>query len=179
MVGGRICTLANKKTLHFAKTTNAKKTENPLHGSSSCAAAIRSAAHWMMGLEQSLRNPKALMLGGKPWGNRPGSDCGSVCRGGAEVLSTRWRSPWVNLRRSLRVGSWNVLSLRENDHLSLLSSELKLLDIGIAACGKTRCSAKLWPSLHVWRASTAEAHDQVLRPMFLSDLSHIMRAGSE
>ena len=28
---------------------------------------------------------------------------------------------------------WNVLFLREDDHLSLLSSELKRLDIGIAA----------------------------------------------
>ena len=35
------------------------------------------------------------------------------------------------------MGAWNVLSLREDDHLSL-SSELKRLDIGIAAlfdCG--------------------------------------------
>ena len=30
-------------------------------------------------------------------------------------------------------GAWNVLSRREDDHLSLLSSELKRLDIGIAA----------------------------------------------
>ena len=42
------------------------------------------------------------------------------------------------------MGAWNVLSLREDDHLSLLSSDLKRLDIGIAAlseilrqdCGK-------------------------------------------
>ena len=31
------------------------------------------------------------------------------------------------------MGAWNVLSLREDDHLSLLSSELKHLDISIAA----------------------------------------------
>ena len=31
------------------------------------------------------------------------------------------------------MGAWNVLSIREDDHLSLLSSELKHLDIGIAA----------------------------------------------
>ena len=55
-----------------------------------------------------------------------------VCRGGSEVSSTRWQSPWVNLRRSLRVGAWNVLSLREDDHVSLLSSELQRLNIGIA-----------------------------------------------
>ena len=46
--------------------------------------------------------------------------------------------PQVNLRRSLRVGAWNVLSLREDDHLSLLSSELKRLDIGIAALSEVQ-----------------------------------------
>ena len=30
------------------------------------------------------------------------------------------------------MGAWNVLSRRQDDHLSLLSSELKCLDIGIA-----------------------------------------------
>ena len=42
------------------------------------------------------------------------------------------------------MGAWNVLSRREDDHLSLLASELKRLDIGVAAfsevqrpdCGK-------------------------------------------
>ena len=60
------------------------------------------------------------------------------CQGGAEVSSTRRRSPPVNLKRSLRVGTWNVLSLREDDHLFLLSSELKRLDIGIAALSEVR-----------------------------------------
>ena len=36
------------------------------------------------------------------------------------------------------MGAWNVLSLREDDHLSLLSSELKRLDIGIAALSGVR-----------------------------------------
>ena len=54
------------------------------------------------------------------------------------MSSTKRWSPWVNLRRSLRVGVWNVLSLREDDHLSLLSSELKRLDIGIAALSEVR-----------------------------------------
>ena len=57
------------------------------------------------------------------------SDCGGVCRGCAEVSSTRQQFPWGNLSRSLRVGAWNVLSKRDDDHLSLLSSELKCLDI--------------------------------------------------
>ena len=78
------------------------------------------------------------MIGGTTRSNLPGSDCGSVCQGGAEVSSTRWRSPWVNLRQSLRVGAWNVLSLRKDDHLSLLSSELKLLNIGIEALSEVQ-----------------------------------------
>ena len=48
------------------------------------------------------------------------------------MSSTRRQSAWINLRRSLRVGAWNVLSPREDNHLSLLSSELKRLNIVIA-----------------------------------------------
>ena len=73
------------------------------------------------------------MAGGNAWGKLPWSNCGGVCQDGAEMSSTRRRSPWVNLRWSLQVGAWNLLSLREDDHLSLLSSELQHLDIGIAA----------------------------------------------
>ena len=36
------------------------------------------------------------------------------------------------------MGAWNVLSLREDDHLSLLSSELKSLKIGIAALSEVQ-----------------------------------------
>ena len=36
------------------------------------------------------------------------------------------------------MGALNALSLREDDHLSLLSSELKRLDIGIAALSEVR-----------------------------------------
>ena len=39
---------------------------------------------------------------------------------------------------ALRVGTWNVRSRRDDDHLSLLSSELKRLDIGIAALSEVR-----------------------------------------
>ena len=129
----------HRKNLHSAKQKkNAKKSENPLRWSTSCAAALRRAAHRMMGLGQRLRDPPSLMRGGKSWGNFPGSDCGSGCRGGAEVSSTRRQSPLVNLRRSLWVGAWNVLSQREDDHLSRLSSELKRLDISIAALSEVR-----------------------------------------
>ena len=61
-----------------------------------------------------------------------------VCQGGAEVSSTRRRSPWVNLRWSLQVGAWNVLSLKEDAHLSLLSSELKRLNVGVAALSEVQ-----------------------------------------
>ena len=36
------------------------------------------------------------------------------------------------------MGACNVLSIREDDHLSLLSSELKRLNIGIAALSEVR-----------------------------------------
>ena len=36
------------------------------------------------------------------------------------------------------MGAWNVLSRREDDHLSLFSSELKRLAIGIAALSEVR-----------------------------------------
>ena len=78
------------------------------------------------------------MIGGKPQGSIPESDCGRVCQSGAEVSSTRRRSPWVNLRQSLQVGAWNVPSRREDDHLSLLSSELKRLSIGLTALSEIR-----------------------------------------
>ena len=53
-----------------------------------------------------------------------------VCWGGAEVSSTR--------RQSLQVGVWNLQSLREDDHLSLFSSEFQHLNIGIAALSEVR-----------------------------------------
>ena len=93
----------------------------------------------MTGLGQSLRDPHSLMIGGKPWGKPPGSDhCGGVCKSGAEVSSTRRQSLWVNLKWSLQVSAWNLLSLREDVHLSLLPSELKHLNIGIAALSEVR-----------------------------------------
>ena len=128
----------HRKTLHSAKSTNVRKPEYPLRGSTSCAVVLWRAAHQMMGLGQSLWNLHSLMIGGKTRGNLPGSDCGSGCQTGAEVSSTRRQSPWVNLRRSLWVAAWNVLSLREDDHLSLLSSELKSLSISIAALSEVQ-----------------------------------------
>ena len=109
-VAVRICTPATGKPFIPQNIPKAKiKSENPLCGSTSCAASLCRAAHRMTGLGQSLRDPQSLMIGGKPRGNIPGSDCRRVCRSGAEVSSTRRWSPWVNLRRSLRGDAWNVL----------------------------------------------------------------------
>ena len=89
-VGGRIWTPATIKPFIPKTFQKQKKTcENPFHGSTSCAASLCRAAHQMTGLGQSLRDPQSLMKGRKPRGNLPGSDCGSVCQGGAEVSSTR------------------------------------------------------------------------------------------
>ena len=106
----------------------------------------------MTELGESLRDPHSLMMGGKARGKLPGSDCSGVWRSGAEVSFTSRRSPWGNLRWSLWVGAWNVPSQREDDHLSLLSSELKRLNIGIAAlsevrrpdCGEIMVVQRLW-----------------------------------
>ena len=78
------------------------------------------------------------MIGGKARGKLSGSDCGGVWWSGAEVSSNRWRSPWFKLRWSLWVGAWNVLSIREDYHLSLLSSELKRFNIGISALSEVQ-----------------------------------------
>ena len=99
------------KTLHSTTHTNkANKTENPLHGSTFCAAAICRAVRQTIGLRQSFRDPHYLMIGGKSWGNHAGLGCGGVCQSGAEVSSTRWRPRWVNLRRFLWEGARNVLT---------------------------------------------------------------------
>jgi len=50
---------------------NTKKTENPLRGSTYCAAGFHRATHSMTGLGQSLGNTHSLMMGGKAWGNLP------------------------------------------------------------------------------------------------------------
>ena len=126
----------HRKTLHSMKLINITKNENPLYGSTSCAAALCRAAHRMMGLGQSLLDLHSL-IGGKAWGKLPQSDCGGVWQSVAEVSSTKRWSAWINLRWSLPVDAWNVLFLREDDHL-FLSSELQHLNIGIAALSEVQ-----------------------------------------
>ena len=47
------------------------------------------------------------------------------------------------------MGGWNVRSLREDDQLSLLSSELKHMDISIAALSEVQR-----PNSDAWRVVT-------------------------
>ena len=62
------------------------------------------------------------------------------------------------------MGAWNVLSIREDDHLSLLSSELKRLDIGIAALSEVRRpdSGKIMTGGHTyyWSGHSDGYHSQ-------------------
>ena len=59
-------------------------------------------------------------------------------RGGAEEASAGPRSPRLNLRRSIRVGAWNVLSLQEDARVPALSAELARLGIAVAALSEVR-----------------------------------------
>ena len=76
-------------------------------------------------------------MGAKPGGRHPlpRLGFGGNAAGGAEASSTGRRSAGVNLRRPLRVGTWNVLSLADDDHIPVLSKELSRL--GIAVVGLT------------------------------------------
>ena len=103
---------SHRETLHSTKRTkNAKKTESPLRGSTSCAAALRRAAQRMMGLGKRFWEPPLFDDKRKNTGKPSRVRLQSVCQGGAEGSSLRWWFPWVNLRHSLQVGAWNVLSL--------------------------------------------------------------------
>ena len=85
---------------------------------------------------QSLRDPCSLKSGRKRSPGTNSSPCGRP--DGAEVSQARRTRTGVNLRRVLRVGSWNILSLSQDDRLPLLSGELKKLGIGIAALSEVR-----------------------------------------
>ena len=56
----------------------------------------------------------------------------------AEVASTQSDRARLNLRRAIRVGAWNVLSLREDEPLPLLSRELSRLGMEVAALSEVR-----------------------------------------
>jgi len=62
----------------------------------------------------------------------------AVRRDGAKVSSTGPRNPRLNLRRSVRVGAWNVLSLQDDARVPALSAELDRLGIAVAALSEVR-----------------------------------------
>lgn len=59
-------------------------------------------------------------------------------RGGAKESSALEQKPGFNLRRALRVGTWNVLTLSDDNRLPVLSSELSKLKVEIAALSEVR-----------------------------------------
>ena len=74
---------------------------------------------------------------------------------GAEVSSTKRLSPRLNLRRSTRVGAWNVMSLSEvrdkrtgqrDCHLPQLSAELRRLGVSVAVLSEVRRPGNGWVS---------------------------------
>ena len=58
--------------------------------------------------------------------------------GTADVLATRWTAPGVKLRRVLRVGSWNILSLLEVHRLPHSSDGLSRLRVDMVGLSETR-----------------------------------------
>ena len=63
------------------------------------------------------------------------------------------------------MGAWNVLSLRENDHLSLLSSDLKCLNNSIAAVSEVRRpdSGEIMAGGYTYRSGRSDGyHAQVV-----------------
>ncbi|MFV0265489.1 MAG: endonuclease/exonuclease/phosphatase family protein, partial [Kluyvera sp.] len=58
-------------------------------------------------------------------------------RGGANSAPASRTMPGVNLRKVLRLGSWNVRSLSEDHRLLCLSDELKRLRVGIVGVSET------------------------------------------
>ena len=123
---------SGRQLLFIAKLpTSANK--KLLRGSTSDAAARRRAARRMKTLRQSRKDPQRPTVGGNH-----GAGVGRVRCSGAEASLPGQRSSRFNLRRSCRVASWNVLSLRDDDHLPLLSRELGRLGIGVAALSEVR-----------------------------------------
>ncbi|MEL6802745.1 MAG: reverse transcriptase domain-containing protein, partial [Bacteroidota bacterium] len=93
-----------------------------------------SLATPMTGAGQSLRDPCILNAEGPP---SPSPYFG-VGQGGANATPAQRTRPGFNLRRVLRVGSWNVLSLSDDHRLPYLSSELRRLRVDIVGLSETR-----------------------------------------
>ena len=121
------------RQLQFIAKRPTNTNKKLLRGSTSDAAARRRAARRMKMLRQSHKDPQRQTVEGNH-----GAGVGRMCCNGAEASLPGRRSSRFNLRRSCRVASWNVLSLRDDGHLPLLSRELGRLGIGIAALSEVR-----------------------------------------
>ena len=115
---------------------------SPEHPASPCRAP------WWVGAQGIESRPQQYMASrtqNSGWGriaalphqNHPSSRSGSR-RGGAEVARARRVRPGVNLRRALRVGAWNVLSLSDDHRLPCLSDELRRLRVDIVGLSEVR-----------------------------------------
>ena len=88
----------------------------------------------MMDVGESLAEPCVLRCAGGPL--NPISNFGGA-GWAANVAPKRWTTPGVNLRRDLRVGFWNVLSLSDDHRLPHLSVELIRLRIDMVGLSET------------------------------------------
>ena len=84
---------------------------------------------------QSLREPRMWNPGSV---SRRTLSIGTAPERVAEVAPTLSDRPRVNLRRSFRVGAWNVRSLRQDERLPLLAKELSRLKVEVAALSEVR-----------------------------------------
>ena len=70
--------------------------------------------------------------------------------------------PKVNLRKTVRVGSWNVRTLRSDDAIWQLSEELRRLRLSVAALSEVRRPGEGQISVggytYFWSGSRAGAH---------------------
>ena len=96
-------------------------------------SAVTPARAEMTGVGQSPRDPCIPNRVDGPPSPSSGGDAGC-----AEEAPTRGASRGVNLRRVLRVGSWNILSLSDDQRLPHLSDELGRLRVDIVGLSETR-----------------------------------------
>ena len=98
-------------------------------------SVVAPARAEMTGVGQSPRDPYILnRVDGPP---SPHSSSGGDA-GCAEEAPARGAGRGVNLRRVLRVGSWNILSLSDDQRLPHLSDELSRLRVDIVGLSETR-----------------------------------------
>ena len=117
--------------LNIIATGPKSRHRNPLRGSTPDAKIMRR----MKAAGKSPRDPRRP-IGGNT--RSPQVGVGGVRRYGAKETSPGPGNPRLNLRRSVRVGAWNVLSLQDDARVPALSAELARLGIAVAALSEVR-----------------------------------------